>query len=342
MASIPSPADRRPSAGYTAAEHARRYAGVRAVMPLAEWDAHFDDIAAIEALKRQHGAIVLAHNYQRPEIYHGVADVQGDSLTLAREAAASDAQVLVMCGVHFMAETAKILSPDKLVLLPDLEAGCSLATSVDAAGVRALRARHPGVPAVCYVNTSAAVKAECDACCTSANAIEVVEALGVPEVIFLPDRYLAAHVAAHSKVRIIPWDGACEVHQRFTGEQVLEYRRDARAFVLAHPECPPDVLQAADYVGSTAGMIGALEKHRPPRAVLITECSMSDNVASAFPQTQFLRPCNLCPHMQRISLSKVRECLEGLSPSIDVPADVAARARRAVERMVNPALRPAA
>ena len=340
----PSPlrAARRHAADYGPDEHARRYARVQAVMPEAEWNAHYEDIAAIESLKRRRGAIVLAHNYQRPEIYHGVADVQGDSLALARQGAASDAQVIVMCGVHFMAETAKILSPEKLVLLPDTGAGCSLAESISAADVRALRARHPGVPAVCYVNTSAAVKAECDACCTSANALQVVESLGAPEVIFLPDRYLAAHVAAHTAVRIIPWDGCCEVHERFTGEQVREYRKDAQAFVLAHPECPPEVQQAADYVGSTAGMIATLQQRQPERAVLITECSMSDNITSAFPATQFLRPCNLCPHMQRITLAKVRDSLERLAPAIEVPAEVAAGARRAVERMLNPTLRPVA
>lgn len=304
-------------------------------MPREEWDAVYDQVAAIQTLKHRNNALVLAHNYQRPEIFHGVADVQGDSLALARIAAESDADVIVMCGVHFMAETVKLLAPDRLVLLPDSNAGCSLAESIRAADVRALRARYPGIPAVCYVNTSAAVKAECDACCTSANAVQVVESLGAPEVIFVPDEYLAAHVAAHTSVRIIPWRGRCEVHERFTGRQIREYRQTTDAFVLAHPECPVDVQEAADFVGSTAAMIVALEKRQPERAVLITECSMSDNVSSAFPATQFLRPCNLCPHMQRVNLANIRACLESLSPAVEVPADVADGARRAVQRMLS-------
>ncbi|WP_129778091.1 quinolinate synthase NadA [Peristeroidobacter soli] len=325
---------------YDSAEHTRRYPRVRRAMPREEWDAVYDQVAAIQALKRQHGAMVLAHNYQRPEIFHGVADVQGDSLALARIAAESDAEVFVMCGVHFMAETVKLLAPDRLVLLPDPNAGCSLAESIQAADVRALRARYPGVPAVCYVNTSAAVKAECDACCTSANAIQVVQSLGSPEVIFVPDEYLAAYVAANTSVRIIPWLGRCEVHERFTGEQIREYRQTTDAFVLAHPECPVDVQEAADFVGSTAGMIAALDRRRPERAVLITECSMSDNISSEFPGTQFLRPCNLCPHMQRVNLANIRACLESLSPAVEVPADVADGARRAVQRMLSLSGRP--
>ncbi|MFC4313899.1 quinolinate synthase NadA [Steroidobacter flavus] len=326
---------------YDSAEHARRYPRVRRSMPREEWDAVYEQVAAIQALKRRRGAMVLAHNYQRPEIFHGVADVQGDSLALARIAAESDAEVFVMCGVHFMAETVKLLAPDRLVLLPDPQAGCSLAESIQAADVRALRARYPGVPAVCYVNTSAAVKAECDACCTSANAVQVVESLASPEVIFVPDEYLAAYVAANTSVRIIPWLGRCEVHERFTGDQIREYRHTTDAFVLAHPECPVDVQEAADFVGSTAGMIAALDQRRPERAVLITECSMSDNVSSAFPGTQFLRPCNLCPHMQRVNLGNIRACLESLSPAVEVPADVADGARRAVQRMLSLSGRPA-
>jgi quinolinate synthase len=323
-------------ARYDPAEHGRRYAQVRRLMPAAEWDALYEAIAAIQALKRERNAIVLAHNYQRPEIFHGVADAQGDSLALARHAAASDADVIVTCGVRFMAETAKLLAPDRLVLLPHPDAGCSLADSISAADVRALRARHPGVPAVCYVNTSAAVKAECDVCCTSANAVEVVERLGAPAVILVPDEYLAAHVAAHTSVRIIAWHGRCEVHEQFTGDQIREYRQLARAYVLAHPECPVDVQRAADYVGSTAGMIAALERRRPERVVLITECSMSANISAAFPETEFVRPCNLCPHMQRITLANVRSCLERLSPTVEVPSDIAGRARRTVLRMLDP------
>ncbi|HNR21641.1 MAG TPA: quinolinate synthase NadA [Steroidobacteraceae bacterium] len=313
--------------------HAQRYARVARLMPVAEWDLHFEQIAAIEALKRERNAVVLAHNYQRPEIFHGIADFQGDSLELARQAGRSTADVIVMCGVRFMAETAKLLAPDRIVLLPDLEAGCSLAESITPADIRALRAQHPGVPVVCYVNTSAAVKSECDACCTSSNALQVIENLGAPEVIFVPDEYLAAHVAAHTSVRIIAWQGHCEVHQRFTGQEVREYRETAQAYILAHPECPRDVQEAADYVGSTSGMIAALGRVQPARAVLITECSMADNISGAFPHIEFLRPCNLCPHMQRITLPAVRASLERLEPAIEIPADVAKGARRAVERM---------
>jgi quinolinate synthase len=320
---------------YDEARHARRHERVARTIPRAEWDVHYETIAAIEALKRGRNAIVLAHNYQRAEIFHGVADFQGDSLALARHAAWSDASVVVMCGVHFMAETAKLLAPDKTVLLPDLGAGCSLAESIGAEDVRALRARHPDAPAVCYVNTSAAVKAECDVCCTSANAIEVVESFGAPEVIFVPDQYLAMHVAAHTSVRIIGWPGRCEVHEQFTAGDIREYRGMTGAFVLAHPECPREVQLAADYVGSTSGMIAALERRRPQRAVLITECSMSDNVCGAFPETEFVRPCNLCPHMQRITLEGIRASLEKLAPQIHVPADVADAARRATWRMLN-------
>jgi quinolinate synthase len=325
-----------PAAHYGLAEHRSRYAQVRRLMPSSEWDALYETTAAIAQLKRERKAIVLAHNYQRPEIFHGVADAQGDSLALASFAAASNAEVIVMCGVQFMAETAKLLAPDRLVLLPDPQAGCSLADSISAADVSALRERHPGAPAVCYVNTSAAVKAECDACCTSANAVEVVESMGAPAVIFVPDEYLAAYVAARTSVRIIAWDGHCEVHERFTGNQVREYRQLAQAYVLAHPECPVEVQQAADYVGSTSGMIAALERRRPQRAVLITECSMSDNISSAFPETEFVRPCNLCPHMQRITLASIRACLERLAPAVEVPSDIAVRARRTVLRMLNP------
>jgi len=327
----------RPSSRhYGVLEHAGRYSRVARLMPQAEWDAYYDLVAAIESLKRARGAIVLAHNYQRPEIFHGIADFQGDSLALARHAASSRAAVVVVCGVHFMAESVKLLAPDKTVLLPDPQAGCSLADSITAEDVRALRASHPGVPVVCYVNTSAAVKAECDSCCTSANVVEIVESFGAPEVILVPDEYLAAYVAARTDVRIIAWHGRCEVHERFTVPDVLEYQRTRDAYVLAHPECPWDVQMVADYVGSTSGMIAELTRRRPSRAVLITECSMSDNVCSEFPEIEFQRPCNLCPHMQRISLEKVHACLDNMAPAIDIPVAVADGARRAAWRMLQP------
>ena len=327
---------------YTHGEHLERYARVSRLMPLMEWEAYFDLVHEIQALKHERNAVVLAHNYQRPEIFHAIADIHGDSLTLAREGAKSDADVIVMCGVRFMAETAKILSPEKTVLLPSLSAGCSLADSITAEDVRALRAQYPDTPVVCYVNTDAAVKAECDACCTSANAVEIVEGLGADQVIFVPDEFLAAHVAAHTRVRIIPWRGHCEVHERFTAQEVDEYRRATGAYVIAHPECPRDVQLAADYVGSTSGMITALRRKRPERAMLITECSMADNVCGEFPETEFVRPCNLCPHMQSITLPGIRQALANLQPAIEVSPAVATAARRSIDRMFEIMARRAA
>jgi quinolinate synthase len=320
-------------------EVARRTAGVfermRRVVPELEWPVHAPYVDAIREWKARRNAVILAHNYQTPEIFHGVADISGDSLALAQKAAATDADVIVMAGVHFMAETAKILSPEKTVLIPDREAGCSLAASITGADVRLLRQRYPDTPVVTYVNTSAEVKAESDVCCTSANAVEVVESLRVPRVIFLPDEYLGRYVASRTKTELVLWTGHCEVHERFTGQQIREFR-DAHpgVSVLAHPECPPDVLAEADYVGSTAGMVSHLEQARPSRVVLVTECSMSDNVAVQFPETEFVRPCNLCPHMKRITLPKILRALQTLEHRVEVDPAVGARARRAVERML--------
>jgi quinolinate synthase len=311
------------------------YERMRRVVPEIEWPVHAPYVDAIRGWKARRNAVILAHNYQAPEIFHGVADITGDSLALAQKAAATDADVIVMAGVHFMAETAKILSPGKTVLMPDTEAGCSLATSITGADVRLLRERYPDTPVVTYVNTSAEVKAESDVCCTSANAVEVVESLGVPRVIFLPDEYLGRYVASKTKTELVLWKGHCEVHERFTGEEIRAFRKaHAGVSVLAHPECPPDVLAAADYVGSTAGMVGHLEKARPSRVVLVTECSMSDNVAVHFPETEFVRPCNLCPHMKRITLPKILRSLETLEHRVEVDPAVGERARRAVERML--------
>ena len=312
------------------------YERLRHVVPPFEWPLFAPDIDAIDRLKRQRNAVVLAHNYQTPEIYHGVADIVGDSLALAREAARTDAEIIVLCGVHFMAETAKILNPGKTVLLPDAEAGCSLADSITAADVRLLRERYPGVPVVTYVNTSAEVKAESDICCTSGNAVQVVESLGADSVIFLPDEYLARHVAGQTRVRVIRWQGHCEVHERFTGDEVRRYRAQTEGLVvIAHPECPPDVLEAADFVGSTAQMAGYVKTRRPPRVLMLTECSMSDNVAAELPEVEFVRPCNLCPHMKRITLPKIRACLETMTGEVLVDPAVADRARRAVARMLE-------
>ncbi|MGJ4885887.1 MULTISPECIES: quinolinate synthase NadA [unclassified Bradyrhizobium] len=305
------------------------------VIPPPEWAVFEDDVEAILALKRRRNAVVLAHNYQTPEIYHGVADIVGDSLLLAREATKVDAEVIVLAGVHFMAETAKLLNPDKTVLIPDVEAGCSLAESITADDVRLMRARHPGVPVVAYVNTSVAVKAESDVCCTSGNARAVVESLGVDHVIMLPDEYLARNVAAQTKVRITAWKGHCEVHERFSAEDVRTLRDNHPGVtVLAHPECPPEVVAEADFAGSTAAMSDFVGARRPARVVLLTECSMSDNVAVLHPDIEFIRPCNLCPHMKRITLKNIRHALETNTHEVTIDPAMAERARRAVERML--------
>ena len=311
------------------------YERVKRVIPAVEWPFHAPLIHEINQLKLERGAVVLAHNYMTPEIYHCVADIVGDSLALARKAASTNAKVIVLAGVHFMAETAKLLNPDKIVLMPDLEAGCSLAASITGADVRALRLKYPGVPVVAYVNTSADVKAETDICCTSGNAVEVVESLGVPRVIFLPDQYLAAYVATQTKVEIIPWAGQCEVHERFTAAEIRDYvSRSPGLVVLAHPECPPEVLKVADFVGSTARMVEYVHQRQPKKVLMVTECSMSDNVAVECPNVEFVRPCNLCPHMKRITLTKIRDSLRTLSPAVEIDPAIAEPARRAVERMI--------
>jgi quinolinate synthase len=304
-------------------------------IPPMEWPFFAEDIAAIQRLKRERNAIILAHNYQTPEIFHGVADIVGDSLALAREAVNVQADVIVLAGVHFMAETAKLLNPGRTVLIPDVEAGCSLAASITGADVRLLRQRYPGVPVVAYVNTSAEVKAESDICCTSGNAVKVVESLGVPRVIMLPDRYLAQNVAAETKVEIIAWAGQCEVHERFSAADIATLRQShPGVVVLAHPECPREVVEAADFTGSTAAMVGYVGTHRPARVALVTECSMADNVSVDYPDIEFVRPCNLCPHMKRITLPKIRLALETLSHAVTIPDALADRARRSVERMI--------
>jgi len=306
------------------------------VLP-AEWLAFAPNVEAILRLKRERNAVLLAHNYQTPEIFHTVADIVGDSLALAREAAKTDADVIVLAGVHFMAETAKLLNPDKTVLIPDTRAGCSLADSITPADIRLLRARYPGVPVVTYVNTSAAVKAESDICCTSGNAAKVIASLGVPRVIMLPDEYLAKNVAAQvPDVEVIAWTGHCEVHERFTPEDIREVRNaHPGVVVLAHPECPPEVVAEADFAGSTAAMVDYVGERRPARVVLVTECSMSDNVALQYPDIEFVRPCNLCPHMKRITLSNIRRSLERLEHEVTVDPALVGPARRAVERMLQ-------
>lgn len=314
---------------------AQIYPKVRHAIPEIEWPTFADDVDAIIALKKRRNAVILAHNYQTPEIFHGVADIVGDSLALAREAMKVEADVIVLAGVHFMAETAKLLNPSKTVLIPDRGAGCSLADSITPEDVRLLRQSYPGVPIVTYVNTSAAVKAESDICCTSGNAKAVVESLGVERVIMLPDEYLAKNIAAETDVKIITWTGHCEVHERFSAEEVRQLREDhPGVVVLAHPECPPEVVAEADFAGSTAAMSSYVATRRPPRVVLLTECSMSDNVAADYPELEFIRPCNLCPHMKRITLGNIRRALETMRHEVTIDPSIAARGRLAVERML--------
>ncbi len=333
MTTIPLP----PRTISPAAERATRAAELKlaGTMPDIEWAVHEPYISAINELKATKNAIVLAHNYMTPEIFHGVADLGGDSLALARMAVEAEADVIVLAGVHFMAETAKLLNPEKTVLIPDLRAGCSLADSITGADIALLRERYPGVPVVTYVNTSAEVKAASDICCTSGNAVEVVESLGADRVIFLPDEYLGKWVAEQTDVDVILWQGHCEVHERFTGSQLRSFRNAYENItILAHPECPPDVLAEADFVGSTARMADYVADEKPARVVMVTECSMSDNVAVANPETEFIRPCNLCPHMKRITLPKILTSLQTMQHEITVHPQVAARARNAVERML--------
>ncbi|CDZ39124.1 Quinolinate synthase A [Neorhizobium galegae bv. officinalis] len=311
------------------------YDRVSRVIPKAEWMSYEADVAAILELKRTRNAVILAHNYQTPEIFHGVADIVGDSLALARKAIEVDADVIVLAGVHFMAETAKLLNPGKTVLIPDMEAGCSLADSITPEDIALLRQAHPGVPIITYVNTSAAVKAASDICCTSGNAKQVVESLGVPKVLMIPDEYLAQNVARETDVEIIAWHGHCEVHELFNAQDVRDLREaHPGVVVLAHPECPPEVVAEADFAGSTAVMSDYVGQKKPARVVLLTECSMSDNVAVHHPDVEFVRPCNLCPHMKRITLANIRKALEENRHEVTVDPSIAVAARRAVERML--------
>jgi len=310
------------------------YERVQHVIPEVEWPVHAPYVAMINELKAERNAILLAHNYQTPEIYHGVADYTGDSLGLAEKASETDADIIVFCGVHFMAETAKILNPEKQVLIPDLRAGCSLAASITGEDVRLLKERYPGVPVVTYVNTSAEVKAESDVCCTSSNVINIVNALGTDRVIILPDNYLGKYVAQKTDVEVILWEGTCEVHERFTAAELRDFRKATPDIqIIAHPECPPEVLNEADFVGSTSGMIRHIDQTRPGRVVMITECSMSDNTAVQFPDVEFIRPCNLCPHMKRITLPKILASLQNLKYEVEVDEAVRVRAFGAVKKM---------
>ncbi|MBO0345963.1 quinolinate synthase NadA [Roseibium sp. CAU 1637] len=329
----------RPDLSYTpevAEATAQTYEKVKHIIPAIEWPALAPTIHAINKLKKERNAVILAHNYMTPDIYHGVADIVGDSLQLAIEATRTDADVIVQCGVHFMAETSKILSPEKTVLIPDMKAGCSLAESITGADVRALRERNPGVPIITYVNTSADVKAECDICCTSSNALQVVESFGVNRVFLIPDKYLAANVGNKTDVEVLTWDGACEVHERFTAQELKDYRKiEPNVKIIAHPECPPEVVAEADFAGSTAHMIDWVKTRQPEKVMMITECSMADNVASETPGVDYIRPCNLCPHMKRITLSKILDSLIEMKEEVVVDPVIADKARIAVQRMID-------
>ena len=306
------------------------------VLPAEEVAALEPILDDIERLKVERNAIVAAHNYMTPDIYHLAADITGDSLALAQLALDTEAEVIVLAGVHFMAETAKIINPNKVVLIPDLEAGCSLADGIAGADVRRLKEQYPGVPVVTYVNTSAEVKAESDITCTSSNAVAVVESLGVDRVIFTPDQYLGRWVATQTDVEVILWEGSCIVHERFTGEEIADYRKAYGDIpVIAHPECPPDVLAEADFVGSTHAMIDWVTTRQPGRVMMITECSMADNVARETPNTEYVRPCNLCPYMKRITLDNIRTSLATLTHQVEIAPEVADRARQAVMRMLE-------
>ena len=312
------------------------YKKVSKVIPEIEWAFHAPLIHKINKLKKQKNAVVLAHNYQTPEIFHAVADIAADSLALAIEAKKTDADIIILCGVHFMAETAKLMNPNKKVLLPDMGAGCSLASSVTGKDVRMLKEKYPGVPVVTYVNTSAEVKAESDVCCTSANAVKVVESLGVDKVIFLPDHYLANYVQKNTKVKIISWQGTCIVHEKFTGKEIEDIRKENPDIkVIAHPECPPDVIKASDFAGSTTGMSKYVNKNQPKKVMMVTECSMSDNVQIENPNVEFIRPCNLCPYMKKITLKKIFNCLKNETNEIKIGNNIAARARKSVQRMAE-------
>ena len=311
------------------------YKKVSKVVPEIEWAFHAPLIHKINILKKQKNAVVLAHNYQTPEIFHGVADIAADSLALAIEAEKTNADIIILCGVHFMAETAKLMNPNKKVLLPDMGAGCSLASSITGKDVRMLKEKYPSVPVVTYVNTSAEVKAESDICCTSANAVKVVESLGTDRVIFLPDQYMAKYVQSKTKVQIISWVGTCIVHEKFSAQEIKDIKKQNPGIkVLTHPECPPEVIAASDFTGSTSGMSNYVKKNQPKKVMLVTECSMSDNVQVDNPNVQFIKPCNLCPHMKTISLPKVLECLEKETNEILIPEIIIKKAQKTVERMV--------
>jgi len=311
------------------------YKKIQGTIPEIEWPTMAPYIYEINKLKKEKDVTILAHNYQAPEIFYGVADIVGDSLGLAIDGAKAKTDKILMCGVHFMAETAKIMSPEKKIILPDLSAGCSLAESITPADVRRLKEENPGVPVVTYVNTSADVKAETDICCTSANAVKIVESLNVDKVIFLPDEYLAKYVASKTQVEIISWKGKCEVHEKFTDTEILELRKKYPDLkVVSHPECPPEVIKASDYTGSTGSMIDYVKNTKAKDIFLVTECSMSDNIQVENPNINFVKPCNLCPHMKKITLQSILKSLKEDNNFIEIDNEIILKARGAIEKMI--------
>ena len=340
LGKMPYPASSEmPDLAYSPAvarETAHLYERVKDYIPQIEWPVFAPYIHAINRLKKERGAVILAHNYQTPEIFHCVSDITGDSLQLAKEATQVDADIIVQCGVHFMAETSKLLNPDKMVLIPDVKAGCSLSESITGADVKLLKEANPGVPVVTYVNTSADVKAETDICCTSSNALAVVESLDSDKVLCIPDEYLAMNIARQTSKKILTWKGRCEVHERFTAEELLAYKKDDPGIqIIGHPECHPDVIAVCDFSGSTSDMINYVRTERPAKVLLVTECSMASNVEAETPGIEFVKPCNLCPHMKRITLPKILESLLHLTQEVTIDPDIADRARMAVQRMVD-------
>ena len=312
------------------------YNKLKKSIPDLEWPVLAPYIFEINKIKKENNFIILAHNYQTPDIFYGIADVVGDSLGLAIKGSKVKEKNILMCGVHFMAETAKIMSPEKKVYLPDMQAGCSLAESITAEDIRKLKKKYPNVPVVTYVNTSADVKSETDICCTSANAVKVVESLGVDEVIFLPDEYLAKYVSLNTNVKIISWKGKCEVHEKFSKKDILEIKSRYKDLeVVSHPECPPDVIAASDFTGSTGSMINHVKNTKAKNIFLVTECSMSDNVQIENPNINFIKPCNLCPHMKKIELPKILDCLKNYKNEIKIDQDIAKNAKRAISRMIE-------
>ena len=320
-----------------AARMSAEYSRMSRVVSPVDWAIHAPYVAAINSLKRERNAAILAHNYMTPQIFHGIADVVGDSLQLAIEATRTEADVIVQCGVHFMAETSKILNPSKIVLMPDMEAGCSLADSITAEGVAQMRAQYPGAPVVSYVNTTAEVKAASDICCTSSNAVQIIRALDSDTIIMTPDKYLAQNVAALvPEKRIVWWDGSCIVHEQYTAQDIRDFREwNPGTRIIAHPECPPDVVAEADFSGSTKGILDYVSAERPARAMLVTECSMASNISDAHPDVEFIGPCNMCPFMKKITLEKVLWSLHTMTTQIEVAPEIAGKARLAVQRMID-------